>query len=283
MHNTSITNARELAARLGLHHAGRDALAAAQALAAEGFPCFPCRGDKAPACPGGFKAATTDQAALPELWNRFPGPLLGVATGTLSGFDVLDLDAKHAEARAWWREKRSDLPITRVHRTRSGGLHLLLRHADGLRCSAGKIAAGIDVRADGGFIVWWPSAGLPVVPGGAIAPWPVWLLGKLQTPPAATGAAARPRSPTLQEGAHLRRYAVAALRRAIERVASAPEGQRNNTLNAETFGLARFLAEGALSPYEVAEGMAHAALASGLPPLEAQRTIASALDAGAAA
>jgi hypothetical protein len=41
-------------------------------------------------------------------------------------------------------------------------LHLIFQHAAGLRCSAEKIAAGVDVRAIGGYVIWWPAAGLPV-------------------------------------------------------------------------------------------------------------------------
>jgi hypothetical protein len=35
--------------------------------------------------------------------------LVGVATGAASGIDVLDLDRKHPEARAWWTANRSRL------------------------------------------------------------------------------------------------------------------------------------------------------------------------------
>jgi hypothetical protein len=57
----------------------------------------------------------------------------------------------------WWFSHRDRLPLTRVHRTRSGGLHLIFRHVPDVRCSAGRIAPGIDVRGDGGYIIWWPG------------------------------------------------------------------------------------------------------------------------------
>src|SRR5262249_25388954 len=66
------------------------------------YPCFPCARNKRPSCPHGFKDATRDPAALQELFTRYPGSLIGVPTGVVSGIDVLDLDPKHAQARDWW-------------------------------------------------------------------------------------------------------------------------------------------------------------------------------------
>jgi hypothetical protein len=32
-----------------------------------------------------------------------------------------------------------------------------------MRNSVGKIAKGVDVRAAGGFVIWWPRQGAPVI------------------------------------------------------------------------------------------------------------------------
>jgi hypothetical protein len=93
-----------------------------------GYTVFPCRPDKRPVTPNGFKDAITDQDAIEDLWSRYPGVLVGVATGEMSGVSVLDIDKKHPEARAWWAEHRDRLLPARVHRTRSGGLHIFYRH-----------------------------------------------------------------------------------------------------------------------------------------------------------
>jgi hypothetical protein len=61
---------------------------------AEGCRCprsFPCRADKSPACPHGFRDASRDPAAILQLWHRFPGPLIGIATGAVSGVWVVDV------------------------------------------------------------------------------------------------------------------------------------------------------------------------------------------------
>ncbi len=57
-----------------------------------GFAVFPCGADKKPFPRSqGFKDAVTDPVAVADLWRRYPGPLIGVATGERSGIDVLDV------------------------------------------------------------------------------------------------------------------------------------------------------------------------------------------------
>ena len=153
-------------------------LSAALELAATGLSCFPVAASKCPTTPHGLLDASTDPGGLRDLWSKHYGPLVGVRTGT-GGVDVLDLDTR-APAREWWSLNRINIPPTRTHRTRSGGLHLLFQHASSLRCSTSKIARGVDVRADGGYIIWWPAAGLPVLRDIPPAPWPNWLLDLLK-------------------------------------------------------------------------------------------------------
>src|ERR1700730_16409379 len=86
----------------------------------QGLPCFPCRADKRPATPHGFKDATCDRNVV-DLWRRYPGQLVGIPTGEISGLAVLDIDPRHGGDR-WFAEHRHRLAATRMHRTRSGGL-----------------------------------------------------------------------------------------------------------------------------------------------------------------
>ncbi len=240
-----------------------DVIDAALRLAAEGTPVFPVRGNKRPATPHGFKDATCNPAAVRELFTLYRAPLIGVATGSVSNIDALDIDPRH-DGDAWLRSNAERLPQTRTHRTRSGGLHLLFQHAPGVRNSTNKIGPGVDVRADGGCLIWWPAARFPIVCDAPIAPWPRWLLYELQTPPV--------RSPTkgpfsLPGGSDdARRYAIGALRDAVRKVAAAPEGTRNATLNRETFAIARFVASGLLSVNWITEALTVAAHAAGLSP-----------------
>jgi Bifunctional DNA primase/polymerase, N-terminal len=74
-------------------------LACAVALAGQGYAVFFCRGDKKPACLHGFLDATRDPAEITKLWKRWPGVLVGVATGEASGVAVLDIDPDGLD---WW-------------------------------------------------------------------------------------------------------------------------------------------------------------------------------------
>jgi hypothetical protein len=142
-----------------------------------GLPCFPCRGNKAPACPRGFKNAAEGADAIRELWRQWPGSLIGIPAGAVSGFDVLDID-KGAGGGDWYVENAYHLPATRIHHTRSGGWHLLFYADPRVKCSASLIAPGVDVRASGGYIIWWPATGLPArdYPPEGLPDWPAWLL-----------------------------------------------------------------------------------------------------------
>jgi Bifunctional DNA primase/polymerase, N-terminal len=211
------------------------AISSATDLAERGFSAFPCLSTKAPATPSGFRNATSDPDGVRELWRRWPGPLIGVPTGAGNGFDVLDIDPRHG-GDTWHAAHRDNLPDTRIHTTRSGGLHILFRHLDGVRNSAGKIAPGIDVRGEGGFVIWWPAAGCPEMARGAPSDWPAWLhpLVLREPGPKPNGTATIPRQQTDQLRFRYRRFA----EKLLENVLNATDGQKHDTLlrTARTLG-----------------------------------------------
>jgi Bifunctional DNA primase/polymerase, N-terminal len=106
-------------------------------------------------------------------------PLVGVPTGAVNGIDVLDIDGD--AGRNWYDMNFDAIPATRAHSTRRG-MHLLFVHAPDLRCSTGKIAPGVDVRANGGYVIWWPREGYPVE-DAPISEWPDWLLEEARAKP----------------------------------------------------------------------------------------------------
>lgn len=82
----------------------------ALALAAEGVRVLPGGRDKRLCTPRGYRDASADPDTVRELSRRHPGPHVAVATGAVSGRDVLDLYAGHSEARACWTANQARLP-----------------------------------------------------------------------------------------------------------------------------------------------------------------------------
>lgn len=227
------------------------------------FAVLPVRDDKAPACPRGFHAAANDPDAIEELWHRYPAPLIGIATGEASNLAVLDLDMKHPEAIRWWRANEKRLPKTRAYRTRGGGVHVHFRHAPGVRCSTGRPVPGVDVRAEGGYIIAWYAAGFECLDHAPRADWPNWLTAEIWP-------SAPPRPPVRPVTASASEAGIAAI---VAKVAGAPEGTRNGVL----FWGAKRLAEKRMPAREIETVLLPAALSAGLAELEARRTVASAV------
>src|SRR5262249_19890833 len=107
------------------------------------------------------------------------------------------------------------------------------------RCSASKIARGIDVRAAGGYIIWWPAAGMPMLCDAPLAQWPRWLASPKQHPPPA--AATRP----IQRTEGLSRYAEAAIDAACRNIIGAANGEQEITLVKEAFSIGTLVGAGA--------------------------------------
>lgn len=141
-------------------------LTGALALARRGVPVFPVNAaTKAPRLVAhGVLDATTD-ARLIEQWfsKLIPDAGVAAATGSRSGIVVVDVDPRHG-GHDGMRDASGRLgnlpPTTRVG-TPSGGYHLWCRLPEGVevRNSAGKIAPGVDVRGDGGYVVCPPTRG----------------------------------------------------------------------------------------------------------------------------
>jgi Bifunctional DNA primase/polymerase, N-terminal len=223
----------------------------------ESLPRFACNGDKRPLTQRGFYDARVD--ADHSSW-----PLVGVATGAISGLDVLDIDP---EGRDWYRLNFDALPSTRTHQTRRG-LHLLFKHASGLRGSSGRIAKGVDVRATGNYAIWWPEAGLPFE-DNPITDWPGWLLDlALPTPgahrsradgiidhwataaaagdgPGAMGLACAPNGVGVKTKTLNFRFRSKSILRQVE---YAQLGNRNNTLHWAACRFGEMVTEGLVNP-----------------------------------
>ncbi len=151
-------------------------LNAAMAYAAHGFPVFPVTVTKKKPVPardigangnpipgtGGFKKATTDQSQIRKWWMGHEY-LIGLPMGAASGVWALDVDTSedHADGVAEWNAIAAEHEpiVTREHRSATGGPHIIFNWYAGepLRCSSGDLPKGIEVKAQGGYVVVPPS------------------------------------------------------------------------------------------------------------------------------
>jgi hypothetical protein len=142
--------------------------------------------------PRGLKDASTDPAVIRAWYQAAPSLNFGVATANLV---VLDVDGAAGRASLARLEKQHGaLPQTWRASTGSGGRHIYFSPPPrvDIRNSAGKLAKGLDVRANGGYVVvpgsrhytghlyawfqdWHPNE-------HDMAPCPAWLLRCLAEP-----------------------------------------------------------------------------------------------------
>lgn len=152
----------------------------------------------------GFLDATRDAAQIQAWWDKWPAANIGIATGRASGLVVLDVDPRNGgeDSLEGLRLQHGPLPPTVQSRTGGGGDHYLFAYPPlpvGDRIQSGKFLAGLDLKADGGYIVAPPSVHASgrayaweasSVPGEVpFAPPPAWLLEGRAARPAVQGGA----------------------------------------------------------------------------------------------
>jgi hypothetical protein len=105
-----------------------------------------------------------------EGWlTRWPDLNLGIVTGAAAGLVVLDIDPKNdgENSLAQLEARNGAVPPTIEAVTGGGGRHLYFRHPGGTVHNLVGLAAGIDLRGDGGYIVAPPS----IHPSGRAYEW----------------------------------------------------------------------------------------------------------------
>lgn len=160
----------------------RSLLAYAVNLATSGVLVFPCTADKRPLTCHGFQDASADPEQVGAWWGEWPHALIGIPTGQRTRLLVLDIDRKNGkDGYKSLQALGFLLPDTRTHRTMSGGEHRLFLLPEGasIKSSVNKLGPGLDIRADGGYIIWWPCLGLSVEHPNIYAEVPAALLERL--------------------------------------------------------------------------------------------------------
>ncbi|WP_127499499.1 bifunctional DNA primase/polymerase [Actinoplanes solisilvae] len=266
-------------------------LTAALAYARHGIPVLPvhepdprggCSCDKGVSCerPGkhprlrhGLTEASTDPRRIDLWWARWPAANVGLRTGIV--MDVADVDS----AEGWLGLRHllgGELPGGPRVRTGGGGWHFWFRPLGfGNRV---RVLPGLDWRGSGGYVIAPPSRHASggdyrwvLRPGGVLpeSPGPLRALVEGPPPPPSHGPITHPT-----------RYARAALTAEADRVARAPVGARNDTLNRAAFALGRLVGAGLLDAAEVTRELDEAAREAGLGRAETRATLRSGLWAG---
>ncbi|MDP3341492.1 AAA family ATPase [Frigidibacter sp.] len=138
------------------------ARAIALTLCEAGISLFPCDHLKRPLVKGGFKTASASPKQIKAWWRNWPDALIGIPTGTTNEISVLDLDFgwKKGKFKNGYRALKNlgyeySQLSSFMQETPSGGAHIYFSHCQGLKSSADKIARGVDVRAEGGYVVFY--------------------------------------------------------------------------------------------------------------------------------
>jgi hypothetical protein len=262
----------------------RDVLNAALSEAAQGIAVFPCLyGQKEPATKRGFYDATTNPATIKRWFGGSFKKNLAARTGQASGVWVFDED--NPDSLKALIAKNGPLPVTRQSQSSRGAHHWFKTTAIPIPCSNGRVGPGLDVKAEGGYIVVPPS----LHPDGPTYRWlndapiveaPSWLLvlARKPTPPQSPPPqrSAPPPSPCGPGGA----YGAAALRSEIATLASTPAGDRNNQLNRSTFSLFQLVACGELVAADVERRLVEAAGVNGLVDDDGIRSVMATIASG---
>jgi hypothetical protein len=260
------------------------------AYAARGWQCFPLKPkSKEPATRRGFYDATSNPATLRRWFERFPYNV-GVRTGTASGIAVVDIDATEGFASLAELEfEHGRLPQTLASNT-GNGRHYWFQIDAPIPCSTGKLGAGIDVKADLGYVAtpqsihpngnFYTWIDFSVVP----APMPEWLMQLACKKPApaiserALQSIVRPK-PNGESDV----YGRAALDREIQILSAALPGTRNTNLNRSAFKLFQLVAGGELDREDVERALLEACIANKLATDDGWPSVRATIQSGARA
>ncbi|GGK11527.1 hypothetical protein GCM10010124_00180 [Pilimelia terevasa] len=228
-------------------------------------------------CHGPY-AATTDPERVRALFAVLPGGLLALATGARAGLVVVDIDPRHGG-----RVDPALMPPTAHVVTGSGGLHLYYRHPGvPVLNSQSKVAAGVDIRGEGGYVVAPPSVhprtGRPYrwVPGRGVDEMPPLLLDACQRRPCVPASTAAPVPPTPTSrvtGGGGISSPHRLLSAHLDAVARAPAGRRRTTLYGAARGVARMVAAAAVTAHDATAALTAAGRAVGQPERDIRNAI----------
>lgn len=126
----------------------------------KGYNCKP-KG-KHPRIYTGSRGASKDEKEITDWWSEWPLANVGIATGEISDVWVIDIDFKKDNGWESLKQTYGKFPIDKdselIQRTASGGFHIMVEWDTEIKpMNKVGVLPGIDIRADGGYIVVAPS------------------------------------------------------------------------------------------------------------------------------
>lgn len=105
------------------------------------------------------KYCSNQSIEIKNWWQQWPDANIGLATGSASGFFVVDIDPRHGGKESLQQLVRDHgmFPRTLASNTGGGGYHLLFNEPNIKISNRTNVLPGIDVRGEGGYIVAPPS------------------------------------------------------------------------------------------------------------------------------
>jgi len=134
-----------------------DFLQAALEYAGRGFSVIPVRGDKRPFIPWTeHQKRQANEKEIRAWWGKYPGAMIGIVTGEISGIFVIDCDSQ--EGYDAIQKLIPDSLIIPMARTPRGGWHLYFLFPKDCKLTVGaRVMPGVDFRGEGGYIIAPPS------------------------------------------------------------------------------------------------------------------------------
>lgn len=285
------------------NHANGITLSGALAWADAGFGILPVArtpdGKKKPLIRDWYNRGTAHVPTIEKWWEQWPYAWIGLLTGYRTGIIGLDVDPRNGgdETLATLPE----LPVTRTHRTVSGGQHFLFRYSGLLHSCV--LGPGLDLKADRGFVVVPPSPGYVKINDVQPVELPRWILDCVSAAQgwefgnALGGVGTQTNNAHPLEGSKTtvvqtaqgeqivavdnpKSWVESLLPFCVSDVRTAEYGKRNSTLNKKAYKLGGYVAGGYLDEETVRHKLTEAALRAGLSRDEIEATLNSGLTSG---
>ena len=253
----------------------------ALAYADRGMFVFPCRGKRPLVEWREFSSIDPDQ--IERWWDNHPDANVGIDCGPsrIAVIDVDQLDSlEQMSDQLGWRLEEAD---TLIGETGGGGLHIVFADDPSrpVRNSASKLAPGIDVRGNGGYIVAPPSTHPDT---GQLYRWiqkqqPAELpddlrdLCEASKPQADYAAPPEPMVPV--DGNRASAWSASILNGELDSIARAAPGTRNNTLYEAALKVGGVVKGGYLEDGPARAALIQAGVAVGQGRGEAEATVDS--------